>query len=280
MQERTSNDRASRRRCNSPSISFSAACAEVLKSVKCWEFWLTLAWADTLSRYRRTLLGPFWTTLNSTLFVVILAFVYSLLWRIELRTFLPFVAAGYFTWTFFSACVNESCGIFHAHAETLKTVPIPPATLLLRVVARNSVNFFHNLVVFAGIALIFAQPLWLLPIALAGLVILALFCLGIGLTLAFLCSRFRDFEPIVSNLLIALFFVTPILWQPRLLPAGSEFLAEANVIFHLVSVVRDPMLDRMPSLTSYAVAATAATGAILLGLTCYARFRRRLAYWL
>lgn len=279
MQERTPNARTGQPR-NAASIPFRAACAEVVKSVQRWEFWFTLAWADTLSRYRRTLLGPFWTTLNSTLFVVILAFVYSLLWRIELKTFLPYVAAGYFTWTFFSACVNESCGIFHAHAETLKTVPIPPATLLLRVVARNTINYLHNIVVFAGIALVFGQELRLLPAALPGLAILALFCFGIGLTLAFLCSRFRDFEQIVSNLLTVLFFITPILWQPRLLPAGTEFLANANLVFHLISVVRDPMLGQLPSLTSYAVALLGAAGAVSLGLVCYARFRRRLAYWL
>lgn len=280
MQDGTSTAQIARPRSNPASIPLSEACAEVLKSVQRWEFWLTLAWADTLSRYRRTVLGPFWTTLNSTLFVVILAFVYSLLWRIELRTFLPFVAAGYFAWTFFSACVNESCGIFHAHAETLKTVPVPPATLLLRVAARNTINFLHNMVVFAGIALIFQQRLWLLPAALLGLAILALFCLGIGLSLAFLCSRFRDFEQIVSNLLTVLFFITPILWQRRLLPAGSEFLADANIVFHLISVVRDPMLGQLPSAMSYAIALLAAAGAVSLGLVCYARFRRRLAYWL
>jgi len=280
MQERTRSAHIGTRRNNTASIPFRAACAEVLKSVQRWEFWFTLAWADTLSRYRRTLLGPFWTTLNSTLFVVILAFVYSLLWRIELKSFLPFVAAGYFTWTFFSTCVNESCGIFHAHAETLKTVPISPATLLLRVVARNTINFFHNIVVFAGIAVVFDQRLWLLPAALPGLAILAFFCFGTGLALAFLCSRFRDFEQIVSNLLMVLFFITPILWQPRLLPPGTGFLADANIVFHLISVVRDPMLGQMPSLMSYAVALLAAAGAVSLGLVCYARFRRRLAYWL
>jgi lipopolysaccharide transport system permease protein len=147
-------------------------------------------------------------------------------------------------------------------------------------VARNTINFFHNIVVFAGIALIFDQGIWLLPAALPGLAILALFCFGTGLALAFLCARYRDFEQIVSNLLTVLFFITPILWQPRLLPAGTEFLAEGNMVFHLVSIVREPMLGQVPSPTSYAVAVLAAGSALLLGLLCYARFRRRLAYWL
>ncbi len=257
-----------------------SACEEILNGIRNWEFWLTLAWVDTLARYRRTLLGPFWTTLNSTLFVVILAFVYSLLWRVELKTFLPFVAAGYFAWTFFSTCINESCSIFHAHAETLKTVPIRPITLLLRVLARNTINFVHSMIVFVGIVLIFDQSLKVLPLAFPGLVVLGAFCLGCGIMLAILCSRFRDFEQIVSNLLTVLFFVTPILWQPRLLPAGSEFLANGNVVFHLISIVREPMLGKVPALVSYLIAAAAASGALALGLVCYARYRRRLAYWL
>lgn len=280
MQERTPSQRDASRAHNAVQIPLQEACAEIARGVHRWELWLTLAWADTLARYRRTLLGPFWTTLNSTLFVALLAFVYALLWRIELASFLPFVAAGYFVWALFSTSINESCGIFHAHAETLKSVPVPPVAMLLRVLARNLLVFLHGMIVFAGIVLLFGGTFALLPLALPGLAILILFCLGAGLTLAFLCTRFRDFEPIVANLLTVLFFVTPILWQPRLLPAGSEYLAEANVVFHLVSVVREPLLGEVPAPRSYAISALAAAAALLLGVHAYARCRRRLAYWL
>jgi ABC-type polysaccharide/polyol phosphate export permease len=280
MQQRTAARPDERALPYTAAASLRSACEDIVQGMRRWEFWLTLAWVDTLARYRRTLLGPFWTTLNSTFFVVILAFVYSLLWRIELATFLPFVAAGYFVWMFFSTCINESCGIFHAHAETLKTVPLQPITLLFRVLARNAINFLHSLVVFAGIVLIFDRSFKVLPVALLGLGILALFCLGCGMMLALLCSRFRDFEQIVTNLLTVLFFVTPILWQPRSLPAGTEFLADANVVFHLVSIVREPMLGEMPAGVSYLVAAMAALAALTLGILTFARFRRSLAYWL
>jgi lipopolysaccharide transport system permease protein len=280
MQERTPLHLVERNLANPARTSLRSTSREIVSSIRSWEFWLTLAWVDTLARYRRTLLGPFWTTLNSTLFVVILASVYSLLWRIELQDFLPFVAAGYFAWSFFATCINESCGIFHAHAETLKTVPIAPMTLLLRVLARNTINFLHSIVVFAGIILIYDRSFKALPLAFAGLAVVGVFCLGCGMVLALLCSRFRDFEQIVNNLLLVLFFVTPILWQPRLLPPGREFLASANVVLHLISVVREPMLGQIPAPATYLVAAAAAAAALCLGIACYARYRRRLAYWL
>ncbi len=265
---------------NAGQMSLRSAVGEIANGISGWEFWLTLAWVDTLARYRRTLLGPFWTTLNSTIFIVILAFVYSLLWRTEIKTFLPFVAAGYFTWVFFSTCLNESCSIFHTHGETLKTVPIQPITLLLRLLARNVINVLHNVIVFIGLALIFGLSFWSLPLSLVGIVILGAFCLGCGMILAILCSRFRDFEQIIGNLLTVLFFVTPILWQPRLLPAGSQFLADANIAYHLISIVREPMLGQMPAPLSYVTATLAAAAALVLGVLCYARYRRRLAYWL
>jgi ABC-type polysaccharide/polyol phosphate export permease len=280
MQERTDAKLLARPSRNAGQMSLRSACNEIANGIRGWEFWLTLAWVDTLARYRRTLLGPFWTTLNSTIFVVILAFVYALLWRVELKTFLPFVAAGYFTWIFFSTCLNESCSLFHTYAETLKTAPIPPISLLLRLLARNLINFLHNLIVFIGLALIFGLSFRYFPLSLVGIAILGAFCLGCGMVLAILCSRYRDFEQIISNLLTVLFFVTPILWQPRLLPAGSALLADANIVFHLISIVRQPMLGQMPAPHSYVIATVAAAAALALGVLCYARYRRRLAYWL
>jgi len=258
----------------------NAALNDMLRGVTNWDFWLTLAWVDIKGRYRRTLLGPFWSVLNSLLFVLVLASVYSLLWRIDLATFLPFLTAGYFTWTFFAACIAESASCLYAAGETLKTMPVSPMALLMRVIARNLMVFAHNLAIFICIALVFGVPLHMVLLVIPGILILALTCLGVGTAIAFLCSRFRDFEQIVQSVLQILFFVSPILWQSRLLPAGSAALADYNPVFHLLRIVRDPLLGSAPPLGSYLAALLIMILSLLIGSAAYLKFRDQLAYWL
>lgn len=256
------------------------ALAEIWNGISRWEFWLTLAWTDIRGRYRRTLLGPFWSVLNSILFISILATVYSLLWRIDLGTFLPFVAAGYFVWIFFASCIGECCSIFHAYGETLKTMPLPPMAMLVRVIIRNLMVFSHNLLVFVVIALCLGMPLAYVPLALPGLAFVALTALGLGTALAFLCARFRDFEQIVQSLLQILFYISPILWLEKLLPEHATWLAQLNPIYHLLRNVRDPMLGSIPPYSSYFAAAVVTAASLAIGLWAYLRFRDRLAFWL
>jgi ABC-type polysaccharide/polyol phosphate export permease len=253
---------------------------EIWRGIRNWEFWTTLAWVDIKGRYRRTMLGPFWSALNSLIFVTILATVYSVLWKTELKNFLPFVAAGYFVWNFFAVCIGESCSIFHAHGETLKTMPVPPMALLVRVLARNFIVFLHNLLIFFGIALILGLPVWGILLALPGVVIVGLTCMGFGTALAFLCSRFRDFEQIIQSVLQVVFFVSPILWQEKSLPENAKWLADYNLVYHLLRVARDPLLGIVPPLSSVLIAVATMMAALTLGAVVYHNFRRRLTYWL
>lgn len=245
-----------------------------------WRYWVTLAWTDIRGRYRRTLLGPFWTTINSIVFVVIISSVYALLWQVSLKEFLPFVAAGYFIWIYFAGCLTESCGVFMASGEIIKTVPISPMSLIMRVIVRNIFVLLHNIVVFIPIAFIFDVSLKYVLLALPGIVVVSLFLAGCAMCVSFLCARFRDFEQVMASLLMLLFFITPILWDDKILPQKASFLSEYNLVFHLIEVIRAPMLGELPALMSIVVSLACMVVTLILGVFVYVKNRHKLAYWL
>ncbi|MCA0423785.1 MAG: ABC transporter permease [Proteobacteria bacterium] len=254
---------------------------EVLLGVLHWPFWLTLAWTDIRGRYRRTVLGPFWTGLNSLIFICVLAVVYSRLWNIELKDFLPYIASGFYVWGYFTANINECCHAFHSNANTLKSSRISPITMIFRVIARNLIVLAHNLVILIAILIYFGHPPgWTFLLFLPNLIVLSLFCVGIGICLGLACSRFRDIEQLVSSALMILFFVTPILWKPELLPPGSKYLADSNPIYHLIRTVREPLLGIVPPAESVQLSIVFTAVSLAVGLFAYARYRVRLTYWL
>jgi homopolymeric O-antigen transport system permease protein len=249
-----------------------------------WHLWFNLAWKDIRSRYRRTVIGPFWTVLSTATLVAALGFVNATLWHVKIAIYLPFFCAGYIAWLLFITIVNESGPSLTAAEASIKTIRIPYSVFIFRVLMRNVIVFAHNLVVFVLVALIFAvrptASMFLLPVGLAFAMVNYLW---ISLLLAAICARFRDVIQLVANVSTVLFFVTPIFWQPAQLdsvPIARSLLADANFAYHLVDIIRAPLLGKTPDPLSFVyLAATAVLGFTVTALFLR-RFYDRIAYWL
>ena len=249
-----------------------------------WHLWFNLAWKDIRSRYRRTVIGPFWTVVSTATLVGALGFVNATLWHVEIAIYLPFFCAGYIAWLLFITIVNESGPSLTAAEASIKAIRIPYSIFIFRVLTRNLIVFGHNLAVFVLVALIFGlhptASMFLLPVGLAFAMVNYLW---ISLLLAVICARFRDVIQLVANVSTVLFFVTPIFWRPEQLdsvPFARFLLADANFAYHLVDVIRAPLLGSSPDPLSFGYLAAAA----VLGFTVTALFLRRfydrIAYWL
>jgi len=81
------------------------------------------------------------------------------------------------------------------------------------------VNFIIALPVFFGVAVALGVPLtgWVLLVPLV-LLVQVIFSVGIGLILATLNVYYRDTQIIMEVLMLAWFFVTPIIWDARAVP--------------------------------------------------------------
>ena len=93
-----------------------------------------------------------------------------------------------------------------------------------------------------------------------------------------LSARFRDIPQIIFSAIQVLFFLTPILWSPDLLRSRA-YLVDWNPFYHLIEVVRAPLLGTAPAALTYAsVLAITGLNLMLTGLL-FTRYRGRLAYW-
>lgn len=287
-------DIARRRQPGATRRTATAGAGEGLRSSPLWtdlreglerrHLWLNLAWKDIRSRYRRTVIGPFWTVLSTATLVAALGFVNSTLWHIEISTYLPFFCAGYISWLLFITIVGESGPSLIAAEAAVKAIRIPYSVFTFRLLTRNLIVFGHNLLVFIVVALIFrikpSMNMLFLPV---GLALAVLNYLWISLLLAVICARFRDVIQLIANLSTILFFITPIFWQPSQLdsvPVARFILADANFTYHLVDVIRAPLLGKAPAPLSFVYLAVAAFLGFTLTALFLRRFYGRIAYWL
>ena len=164
----------------------------------------------------------------------------------------------------------------------IKQLPIPVFTHILRMIGRNLIVFFHNLLIFPIVCLCVQKGInWNIFYFILGLVILTLNLLWISLLLAVICTRFRDMTQIVGSLLQIAFYVTPIIWMPSLLPArASVMLLDPNPVYHLLAIVRDPLIGLSPSLMNWLVSAGLSLIGSLFSLLLFNKYRARISYWL
>jgi len=170
---------------------------------------------------------------------------------------------------------------FVAAEGIIKQSPIPFTIYIYRVIWRNIIVLLHNIVVVAVMFPLFSSFSPILPLAfVAGLVIMVGNLFIISLILALLSTRFRDLPPIMTSVVQILFYVTPVLYETSQLPARLKLIAHYNPFYHIIDVLRRPMIGDLPEAASYGVS----IGALLIGgvvaFVLFQRFRARIPYWL
>ena len=254
---------------------------DIRQGLKRSEVWMMLGWQDIRQRFRRSFLGPFWLTLSTAFMLVALGFVYATIFKMSMREYFPFLAAGVVTWTLISTLLSEGCQTFIASDALIRQIRLPFTVHACRVVWRNILVFLHNLVIIVVVVVVFG--IWPSAAAflafLAGVLLVMLNGVWVGLSFGLICARFRDVPPVVASLLQLVFFITPIIWHPSLL-SGQQRVIYYNPFYHFIELLRGPMLNVVPAATTWA----AVIGITLVGwavtLVLLLRARRRITYWL
>lgn len=256
-----------------------AALDDAVEGAFHWPQWFTLGNIDIKLRFRRTGLGPLWSTLSFAVLAAALGFVYSRLFGENVSTYLPYVVLGLFVWAFIASTLQEACDVF-IHAEhALKQYYVPRTTLVYRALWRNLVLLALNaVVVVAVLALCGTRPAPGAPLALAGLALLLLGLFPLSLLLALATVRFRAVARIVQTALPIGMLVTPILWRPS--TPQLRDVAEINPFYFAVELLRGPILGDPPPHLLWPGAAACVALLLLAALIAFSAVRHRITYWL
>jgi ABC-type polysaccharide/polyol phosphate export permease len=257
---------------------------DLIGGLRRYDLWGRLAWTDIKRRYRRTSIGPFWTCLSLMIFVIVIGGVGSGLLSKKTADYLPFLVAGMIVWLTLQSTLIESVNVFVAGTNMIRQMNFEYSILIYSLVWRNLIIFAHNLLAYLLIFLVFApEKLGLANLlAIPGLIVLAANCAWLSLLLGMVTLRFRDLQQLVMSIVPVSMFVTPLFWPPEGLDGLRRIIfVGLNPLYHLLTVVRDPLLGgKLPPVNScLAVALITITGWTLT-YAMFAKFRKRIPYWL
>jgi ABC-2 type transport system permease protein/lipopolysaccharide transport system permease protein len=259
---------------------FGLAVADFTAAIGLWPLWTRLGWNDILYRYRRSTLGPFWSTVNVAVTVIALGLVYAQIFNLPVRQLMPYVCTGLIVWGFVSSIMLDAGSLFTGSESYIKQVRLPYSLYVCRFVFSKVMLFAHDLPIYIVLLLYFqtwpaAAALYAVP----GFVLLVVNGAFASLTIGMAAARFRDIPRIIASLTQVLFLITPIIWTPELLGSRS-YLALGNPFFHLIEIVRAPLLGALPSAQTWMVVLAITAINALVTAFLFLRFRARIAYWI
>jgi ABC-2 type transport system permease protein/lipopolysaccharide transport system permease protein len=243
------------------------------------ELWLRFAVHDIKKRFRRSVLGPFWITLTMGITVAALGFVFSSIFQQDISNFLPYLAVGLIFWGFYTSVINESGETYLAAASQMKNVAAPISIYIYRTFARNVIILAHNMVIYLVVYALFIHTVsWHYLLLIPGLAVFFANVFFASMIVAVVSARFRDIPIILTNVLQVVFFITPIFWDADLIKGKVVFI-QLNYFYHLLQIVRAPLLGEAPEPLSWMVTTLAAVVAAALALRLYRRAYPRIPYW-
>jgi len=229
---------------------------EVVNSAQLWRIWVRLGLQDVRLRFRRSSLGAGWIFVNLAIMILAIGLIYGRLLGQDLRSFIPYLTVGLITWNYLTNSIVEGGNAFVASEGYIKQISLPLYVYVFRFFVSIGVTTAISGAAYILIAILYGVPLhrgtlWVIPgillIMIASLLLIAIF--------AHLNARFRDAAHLATIFMQVAFYVTPVIFPADLLRSrGLALVIDANPLYHLLEVVRAPLLNGQAASTlSYEV---------------------------
>lgn len=197
---------------------------------------------DLKVRYKNSVLGIAWSLLNPILMMLVFTLVYTVMLKQSNQPdFAAFILCGLLPWNFFSSSVMGGIGSIVGNGYLIKKVYFPRAVLPTSVMMSNLVNFLIALPIYFVLAWLMgvrSTPYVLfLPIV---ILVEMIFIQGISLLLSAVNVFYRDVQQIMEVLILAWFFLTPVIWDANRLPTTGTILG-IEVPIQRLTYILNPM---------------------------------------
>ncbi len=213
------------------------------------------AWRELRSRYKGSALGFGWNFAIPLLQLAVFYLLFGVLLGVRPRTgsgeqnYAVFLFVGLLPWTFFANSLTQGASSILANGAIVKKVRLPLQLLPAASVLSAFANFVLSLVVLVAVLAIFGprrpEGLLVLPLLVTIQIVMNL---GFAYLLAAANVFFRDVQHILGVLLMAWYFLTPVLFPVEIVadrPTERELLYLNPMTSVIVSYQR-ALLDGLP----------------------------------
>lgn len=242
---------------------------------------LWLSKTELKSRYNRTTLGPFWSTLILITTVFTIGPLYSYLFASQDKDYIINLSLGLYVWYFISNSLNDSTVSFVISNQLYKIKNLGTAFPSLKCVIMNFFISMHQIV---GLIIIFCvfdiSLLFKIPIIILYMLLLVPLIFPLVYLVSLISLKFRDITYITSSVLNVLFFLSPIIWTKDFLPENKIIFVDINPVYHVIHILREGLLKFKFELNSFIIVCIISFILWSISLVSKKYFKKNFLYWL
>ena len=199
---------------------------------------------DFKLKYRRSVLGILWSVLNPLLMMIVMAAVFSYMFRFQIEHFPVYLILGTILFDYMNRGTTGAMSSILDAQALIKKIRIDKMIFPLEKVTFELVNFAISLVAAAAVMVYFqivpsVHALWGLPFL---VVMVTLFSVGLGLLISALSVFFRDVMHLWGVLMTAWTYMTPLFYPYEMLDGWMQTIMQFNPMYHFITFFRDIMM--------------------------------------
>lgn len=211
------------------------------------ELLLALTEKEIKARYKNAVLGFLWIFINPLIQMLVMGFVFSFIFRFEIKDYYLFLFIGLLPWNFFSLALNKATPRIVYDRSLIQKSNFPREVIPLSMVLSH---FFHFLISWLMLLIfLLVTTHWeffsfsALGSQLLAFSLLLIFTGGLSLITASLNVFYRDVSFFIQALTMTWFYVTPVIYPLEFIPEKYKIIFYLNPLSGIFSLLQKPLIE-------------------------------------
>lgn len=236
---------------------------------------------DFKVKYKRSILGVFWSVLNPLFTMLIMNFVFKNLFGRNVDHFTLYLFSGLLFHNYMSDATNSAMISITSNFKMINKVYIPKYLFPFTKILSSLINFGITFIVFL-IFCLFEQVFfsWYFIFVIYLIPCFLMFVYGLGLILSALLVFFRDLKYLYGVILTAWMYATPIMYPIDMLPESVQAVLRFNPMYQFVDFFRKiTIYNEIPSVSKFISCFICGIIPLILGLVIFKKTQKNFIYY-
>lgn len=237
---------------------------------------------DFKHKYKKTVLGVFWSLISPLLTLLVMAMVFSTVYGRDTPHFIIYLFAGSLNYTFYRQATSDGMVSLVHNASIILKIKASKYLFLLSKNVSSFINYLITLIIFFVFVAFDGIPFtWKFFMLIVPIICLLLFNIGTGMILSALYVFFRDMSYLYGVFTLLVMYLSAIFYNINVFPAEIQRLFLLNPVYVYINYFREVVIfNNIPSLLYNGLCLLYPILTLLLGSKIYIKYNDKFVFYL
>ncbi len=246
---------------------------------------------DFKVKYKRSVLGVVWSLLYPVLMMIVMAIVFSQMFRFKVEgiNYLVYLMTGIIMFNYFSEATNNAMTSVVSNFALISKVYIPKYIFPIAKCLFIGINFILTLIPWIGLIILTQFGVGTYPASINWYYLIIpyiffcmfMFTIGIGMMLSCVSVFLRDVFYIYGIILTIWNYFTPVFYSIEILPEKLQSVFQFNPLYQFITAVRSIVLyGQRPSFTTLIIITLIGFGTMVIGSYIFKKNQDKYIYYI